>query len=121
MLMDLSAYPETVQKLALETRRIVRAWLPRASETEDTAARMFAYAYGPGYKGVVCTVMLSKSGVKLGIAWAALLPDPHKLRHGEGKVHRHVPLKAPADLRKAGLKELVAAAGAACRERLDKA
>ena len=116
--MDLTAYPENVQTLARDARKLVRSWLPRAKEGEDTAARMFAYSYGPGYKGVVCTLLLSKTGVKLGIAGGASLPDPHKLLRGEGKVHRHVPLKSIADLQQPGVRELVAAASDACEERL---
>jgi hypothetical protein len=81
---------------------------------------MFAYTYGPGYRGVVCTLILSKTGVKLGIAGGASLADPHKLLRGAGKVHRHVPLKAIEDLRQPGVKELVAAASAACIERLSQ-
>lgn len=119
--MDLKAYPRNVQQLAHEARKTLREWLPRSKETEDTVARLFAYAYGPGYRGVACTLMLSKSGVKIGIAWGASFADPHKLLRGEGKVHRHVPLKSPEDLRQPGVKDLVAAAGAACQARLSKA
>jgi len=117
---DLTAYPEKVQTLAREARKLVRAWLPRVKEGEDQAAHMFAYSYGPGYKGVVCTLMLSKTGVKLGIAFGASLPDRHKLLRGEGKVHRHVPLKTIEDLQQPGVRELVAAASDACEQRLGK-
>jgi len=119
--MDLTVYPENVQTLARSSRTLVRQWLPHAKEGEDSAARLFAYSYGPGYKGVICTLILSKTGVKLGIAGGASLPDPHKLLRGEGKVHRHVPLKAIEDLQQPGVKELVAAASAACHERLGNA
>ena len=118
--MDLTAYPDKVQALARHARTVVRQWLPEAKEAEDSAAHMFAYSYGPGYKGVICTLLLSKTGVKLGIAGGASLPDPHKLLRGEGKVHRHVPLKTIDDLQQPGVKELVAAAGAACHARLGR-
>ena len=114
--MDLTAYPDKVQTLVGDARKLIRKWLPRAKEGEDIAARMFAYSYGPGYKGVICTLLLSKTGVKLGIAGGASLPDPHGLLRGEGKVHRHVPLKTIGDLQQPGVKELVMAASAACRE-----
>jgi hypothetical protein len=79
---------------------------------------MFAYTYGPGYRGVVC--ILSKLGIKLGIPWGASFPDPHKLLRGAGKVHRHVPLKSIEDLQRPGVRELVAATSAACNERLSE-
>lgn len=116
--MDLTAYPDKVQTLVGDARKLVRQWLPDAKEGEDSAARMFAYSCGPGYKGVICTLLLSKTGVKLGIAGGASLPDPHGLMRGEGKVHRHVPLKTIDDLRQPGVEELIAAANAACCERL---
>ena len=109
-----------VETLAREARSVLREWLPEAEETKDEAARMFAYTYGAGYRGVVCTLLLSKSGVKIGIPWGASFPDGHKLLRGEGKVHRHVPLKVVEDLQQPGVKEMVAAASAACKQRLNK-
>jgi hypothetical protein len=79
---------------------------------------MFVYAYGPGYRGIACTLILSKSGLKLGLPWGVSLPDSHNLLRGGGKVHRHVPLKAVGDLQQPGLRELVGAASRACKERL---
>lgn len=114
-------YPENVRKIARHARGVLRKWLPRAKETKDTPARMFAYAYGPGYRGVVCTLILSKTGIKLGIPWGASFPDTHKVLRGAGKVHRHVPLTSIEDLQQPGIRELVAAASAACNERLGQA
>jgi hypothetical protein len=116
--MDLTNYPQDVQTLAGEARKLVRHSLARAKEGEDPAARSFAYTYGPGYKGVVCTLLLSKAGVKLGIVGGASLPDPHKLMRGEGRIHRHVPLQVTEDLHKPGIKELLQAASDACDKRL---
>jgi hypothetical protein len=115
----LGAYPEDVQKLARQARKTLREWLPNAVEGVDTSARMFAYSYGPGYKGMVCTLLLSKSGVKLGLVGGAALADPRGLLAGAGKVHRHVQLRAVGDLQQAGLKQLVLGASAACQKRLD--
>jgi hypothetical protein len=115
----LRPYPEDVQILARQARKTLREWLPNATEGVDTTARMFAYSYGPGYKGMVCTLLLSKSGIKLGLVGGAALADPHGLLAGTGKVHRHVQLRAVRDLQQAGLKQLVLGASAACRKRLD--
>ena len=117
----IESYPEGVQALAGAARKMLREWLPEAKEGVDAPARMFAYTYGPGYKGVICTLLLSKTGIKLGIAGGAALEDPHKLLRGEGKVHRHVQLRAPEDLQQAGLKRLVLAASVACKKRLGAA
>jgi hypothetical protein len=117
----LRAYPEDVQILVRQARKTLREWLPNAGEGVDASARMVAYRYGPGYKGMVCTLILSKSGVKLGIVGGAALADPHELLAGSGKVHRHVQLRTVRDLQQAGLKQLVLGASAACRKRLDEA
>jgi hypothetical protein len=117
----MNEYPENVQVLAHHVRRVLREWLPRAKESKDSPARVFAYVYGPGYRGVVCTLMLSKTGVKLGIPWGASFPDTHAVLRGAGKLHRHVPLVSIKDLQHPGIKELIAAASAACDERLSKA
>lgn len=77
-----------------------------------------AYAYGPGYRGLVCTLLLSQSGVKLGLNKGADLKDPQGLLRGSGKVHRHVQLQSPKDLKQTGLKALVDGARALCKERL---
>ena len=116
--MDLDSYPESVQTLARDARKLLREWLPGIKETVDESARMFAYAYAPGYRGMVCTLILSKTGVKLGIVGGASFPDPHNLLRGAGKVHRHVPLKTSGDLREPGVKALVSAAATACHQRL---
>ena len=115
----LRTYPEDVQILAREARKTLREWLPNAGEGVDASARMLAYHYRPGYKGMVCTLILSKSGVKLGLVGGAALADPHGLLAGSGKVHRHVQLRTVRDLRQAGLKQLVLGASAACHKRLD--
>jgi hypothetical protein len=115
----LREYPDEVQRLAAEARRCLREWLPRAAEDVDSSARLLSYSYGPGYKGAVCTLILSKKGIKLGLVGGATLPDPRGLLEGSGKVHRYVQLSRPEDLKKAGLKQLVSAARAACQKRLE--
>ena len=115
----LRSYPEDVQMLARKTRKTLREWLPGADEAVDETARIVGYHYGPGYKGMVCTLILSKSGIKLGLVNGAALADPCGLLGGTGKVHRHVQLRTVRDLQRAGLKQLVLGASAACHKRLD--
>ena len=113
----LAAYSSEVQELASAARKTLCEWLPGAEETADTTAPVIGYGYGPGYKGLVCTLLLSKSGVKIGIARGSELADPHHLLEGSGKVHRYVQLRVASDLRNPALKELVKAAHRAWKAR----
>jgi hypothetical protein len=90
---------------------------PGSTETLDLPARMIAYSYGPGYKGLACTLILSRGGVKIGVVRGSELADPKGLLEGSGKVHRHVALKTPADLERPGLKPLLKASLAAWKAR----
>jgi hypothetical protein len=113
----LAAYPPEVGELAHAARRLLGEALPGSEETLDKTARVIGFGYGPGYKGCVCTLIMSQKGVKLGIARGSELPDPKGLMAGSGKVHRHVQLEKLADLKQPGLKPLIKAALAAWKER----
>jgi hypothetical protein len=113
----LARYPDDVQALALEAIRLIRRLLPDVEESADATAGLIAFGYGPGYKGMVCTLILSKSGVKIGLVRGSELDDPRGLLEGSGKVHRYIQMKSAADLRRPGLSALIAATYAAWRER----
>lgn len=113
----LSAYPSEVREIALAASNLLLEVLPGAEVTLDESAKIIGYGYGPGYKGLVCTLNLSRTGVKVGVARGAELPDPEQLMKGKGKVHRHVPLQTVADLKRPGLKPLLKAALAAWKKR----
>jgi hypothetical protein len=113
----LRSYPDAVRATAAAARERLTAALPGIEEKADFSAKLISYGYGPGYKGVVCTLILSKTGVKLGLFRGAELPDPKKLMAGAGKVHRHVQLRSPADLERPGLKALLQVALKAWRAR----
>lgn len=113
----LSAYPPTVQSLARQTRELVRELLPDAEQRVDANKPFASYGFGPGYKGIVCVISVSKTGVKLVLAEGATLPDPSGLLEGAGKVHRHIAFKTAQDLQQPGVKALVAAAYRTWRER----
>jgi hypothetical protein len=113
----LASYPPDIRDLALKARTLLAELLPGAEETIDFSVKLVGFGYGPGYKGLVCTLLLSKSGVKVGIAHGAELPDPNKILQGSGKVHRHVPLRTKADLKQPGLKPLLRAALSAWKKR----
>jgi len=113
----LDAYPTDVQALASAVRESLRKWLPGVEETADSSAPVIAYGYGPGYRGTVCTLILSKSGVKLGLVRGGDLADPRRLLEGSGRVHRYIQLRTIADLRRAGVRQLVSATYAAWKQR----
>lgn len=114
----LDRYPEGVQALAAAARRFIAARLPKADESFDPKSGVIGFGYGPGYKNTICTLLMSKTGVKLGLAFGARLPDPDGLLAGSGKVHRHVQLKSAADLKRPGVASLLKAAEAAWKERV---
>src|SRR5436190_23734344 len=101
----------------MATRDFLAAILPGSEETLDESAKVIGYGYGPGYKGLVCTLIPSKTGAKIGIARGAALPDPKHLMQGKGKVHRHVPLRTPADLKQPDLMPLLKEALTAWKKR----
>ena len=113
----LGSFPSDVQDLAREARRLLLKVLPQAVETVDPTAAVLSYGYGAGYRGMICTVLLSKSGVKVGFVGGAELPDPHKLLEGSGKKHKYIQLHAASDLERPGVNQLIEAAYAAWKQR----
>jgi hypothetical protein len=103
----LAEYPLAVQAIALELRLMILSTMPGIQETLDRSARIVGYGFGTGYRDMVCSIILSKSGVKLGIVQGAALADEAGLLQGSGKRHRYVSLKDPSDLKKPGLKLLL--------------
>jgi hypothetical protein len=61
----------------------------------DLPGGRVGYALGARMADVVFVILLSKTGVKLGVADGASLPDPAGLLTGAGKRHRHVPIASP--------------------------
>lgn len=113
----LAKYPQEVQALATAARTLLESQLPDVTESVDMSAGLIGFGYGPGYKGLVCTLIMSRNGVKLGIVRGVELPDPNGLMSGSGKVHRHVALRSAADLNRPGLKALLRNALKAWRTR----
>jgi hypothetical protein len=62
----LSQYDEQVYINVLKLREILFTNLPRIIEQIDIPARMIAYCYGQKYGDMICTIIPSKRGVKLG-------------------------------------------------------
>ena len=110
-------YAPDTQALIAAARRALTVAFPGATETVDQKARVIGYSYGQGYKGTVATLILSKRGVKIGIPYGATLADPAELLTGAGKVHRHVPIATPDQLRTPALRALLRAVRGAWKAR----
>lgn len=105
--MLIGQYEPEIQRLIHAARRTLCVVFRGAAESSDPQAHLLGYSYGPGYKGTVATLILSKTGVKIGIPYGSSLPDPDHLLAGEGKVHRHVAIKHTAELNAPGLRALL--------------
>jgi hypothetical protein len=77
----LARHDAPVRKAAEALRTLLRDTLTGIEETPDESAGVIGYGYGPGYKGLIATIILSKKGVKLGLRGGASLPDPDRLPH----------------------------------------
>ncbi|HMG72160.1 MAG TPA: DUF1801 domain-containing protein [Pyrinomonadaceae bacterium] len=113
----LKPYPADVQALTNKARRMLLKSLAGAEETVDPSAAVLSYGYGPGYRGMVCTLILSKSGVKIGFVRGAELADPSGLLEGAGKTHKYVQLRTASDLNGPALKQLIKTARVAWQQR----
>ncbi|HJX83697.1 MAG TPA: DUF1801 domain-containing protein [Candidatus Angelobacter sp.] len=105
----LESYSPEAQKLALATRALIFKVIPKTIEVVDLKARIIGYGFGTKYADMICSLMPTKAGVTLGIAWGTELPDPQNLLEGTGKVHRHVKLQSRADVDDPALKALLKA------------
>jgi len=100
-------YDKSVSSLGLQLREFLLAQLEGCIEMPDQAANIIGYGYGTGYIDLVCTIIPSKKGIKLGFNRGSELPDPGKLLTGSGKVHRYVEIKSETDIRSTAIKELI--------------
>jgi hypothetical protein len=113
----LARYDPPVPAIAEAVRRRLLALLPGVEEQADPTSNVIGYGYGEGYRNLICTLILSKKGVKLGLSGGASLPDPHGLLEGSGKVHRYVAIGSAEAAEDPRLAELIEAAATAWRTR----
>lgn len=109
----LSSYDESVCSLALQLRKILFENLPDIMEQVDVSARMIAYGYGQKYNEMICVIIPSKKGLKLGFNRGTELADPHRLLAGTGKISRYVVIKSSDQITSLAIKEILASALAA--------
>lgn len=103
----LSKYPEDISDLALAARKLILKELPDISEIPDEKANMIAYGFANTYKDMICTIILSKKGIKIGLNKGSELNDPEGLLEGTGKVHKYVQINATKDLKNPAIKDLL--------------
>ena len=113
----LSGFDERTATLASQLRKFLLAELKDITELPDVSANIIGYGYGTGYKDLICTILLSKKGVKLGFYKGIELPDPENLLAGTGKVHRFAEIKTGQDIKNPALKKLLKDALNAYRKR----
>jgi hypothetical protein len=116
----LLAYDEAVCNTALQLRKIIFANLPAVIEQIDIPAKMIAYCYGQKYIEMICTIIPSKKGLKLGFYKGTELRDPQHLLQGTGKISRYVEIKPGEKINSAAVKELLQNALAAYKQRMNK-
>ncbi len=103
-------YDDKVSGLAIPLREMLLKTLPKIIEQLDKPARIIGYGYSNKYSDMICVIIPSKKGVKLGFYKGSELPDPKKLLGGSGKVHRYAEIKSPADIKSPALKKLLSEA-----------
>ncbi|MDR6786319.1 hypothetical protein ABIE26_005038 [Pedobacter africanus] len=113
----LQQYPDPVFSLATQLREVVLENLPDVTEQVDLAAKMIAYVYGPKYADMICVIIPSKKGLKLGFYKGIELPDPDQLLAGSGKISRYAVIKNQEDVYNTALKTLLNNAFEAYKQR----
>ncbi len=114
----LSKYSDEVFTRAMALREVIFGNLPGITEQTDIPAKMIAYCYGQKYADLVCTIIPSAKGLKLGFNRGVDLPDPGKLLAGTGKISRYVEIRSPDQIGSAAIKKLLEDALALYRDRL---
>ncbi len=100
-------YDEKVFGNALQLRNIILTVLPDVTEQLDLPAKMVAYSYGNRYVDMICTIIPSKKGIKLGFYKGTELPDPARILEGTGKISRYVNITSEKQIDSAAVKELL--------------
>ncbi len=75
---------------ASELRAIILENLPNIQEILDIKAKLIAYCYGPKYADMICVIIPSKKGLKLGFYKGVQMTDPYQILKGDGKFSRYI-------------------------------
>jgi hypothetical protein len=113
----ISKYPAEVIELAMASHSLITKTLPDVIEFPDEKANVIGYGYSNKYIDQVCTIILSKKGVKIGLNRGTELPDPNKLLEGTGKVHKYIQISSLKDLKDSAVRALLKAGNTAWKLR----
>lgn len=116
----LSQYSEDIFSNALKLRDLIIKKLPEVQEQLDIPAKMIAYCYGQKYAEMICSLIPSKKGLKLGFYNGVDLPDPENLLKGNGKISRYIEIKSQEDINTKSLTTLLKEALKAYKTRNNK-
>jgi len=116
----LSRYDELVVDNALSLRQVLFANLPDIIEQLDLPAKLIGYCYGQKYSELICVIIPSKKGLKLGFNRGSTLPDPDQLLEGTGKISRYVRIVSDEQIHSDALKRLLSSALTAYKQTLTK-
>lgn len=114
----LSQYSSDAINTTAKLRKIIIDTLPHITEQLDLPSKMIAYCYGQKYAEMICTIIPSKSGIKLGFYKGVELPDPNNLFRGTGKFSRHIEIKLNEQINSAAIIQLLKNALAAYKKRI---
>lgn len=103
----LGQYDKEIVQNIMRLRELISAALPGIKEQVDLPAKMIAYIYGRRYSDMICTIIPSRTGIKLGFYKGTDLPDPQNLLEGTGKISRYVQIKTKEQIESPGIKVLI--------------
>lgn len=103
----LYSYSTDIQRIALNVRELLLLSLPDINEQIDSAAKMIAYSYGNSYRDLICVIIPSKKGLKVGFNRGVNLPDPDKLLEGNGKISRYVSISSESIIKSEAFRQLL--------------
>lgn len=103
----ISKYPLEVQELAIRAHQLLEKEIKDVQSYPDDKANIIGYGFANTYKDMICTIILSKKGIKIGFNKGSELKDPSGILEGTGKVHKYVQIYDPNDLKNLALKNLI--------------
>ena len=115
----IAKFDDKTAALALLLRAFLFREMKSIMEFPDPKLSLVGYGFAEGYKHLICTMMISKLGIKLGLTRGAELEDPLKLLEGSGKVHKYIVIKDEKTLQNPAVKQLLHATMAAYKNRIN--
>ena len=103
----LLGFGDTVFINSMKIRKLILETIPGIMESLDLSAKMISYGYGNKYSELLCVIIPSKKGVKIGFNNGAQFPDPKGLLKGSGKISRYVEIKSQEEIYSPELLELL--------------